>query len=197
MALTNIEAVRLKTSDQQMIHREAGVGDGETSEFKMELDQILTSPVPRVWKANVLLTTPAAYTIDLTNGIVTFVTIPAVNVELIFEYTSAVFTDAEVQFFLDEASGNTTLAAALNLFAWAASAAKLAKKETLAGGGGIGSVTLDLAVRSKELRESAKAYITQYQTLEGTGYAIDSITQVAWTSQLAEKQLVAWLLRDY
>lgn len=196
MALTNIEAVRLKTSDQPTIHREAGVGDGQTSEFKMELDQILVSPVSRVWKNNVLLATPTAYTIDLFNGIVTFVVIPAVNDELIFEYTAAVFTDAEVQFFLDEASSNTTLAAALNLFAWATSAAKLAKKETLAGGGGIGSVTLDLSVRAKELRESAKAYLTQYQTLDGSGYAIDSVTQLAWTTQLAERQLVAWLLRD-
>lgn len=187
MALTDIEAIRLKSSDQPVLHREAATGDGETVGFRMEASPVLTSPGLRVWLNDVLLTETTDYTIDAVNGIITFVSIPASNDDLVFEYTSVVFTDDEVQRFLDDASGSTTLGTALMLMAWATRASVAARKESLTQGGPLGAVTIDSSVRSKELRASAQAYFTQYQTMEGTGYSIDGLTEIAWTEQMGHR----------
>lgn len=192
MALTDIQAVRLKTSDRAVLRRNVWQADGEASDIKLEAAPDLSSVL--VWKDGDLLTVTTDYTVDTDNGVVHINAVPDVGANFTIEYTSVVFTDDEMQFFLDEAAGNTTLASAFVLFAWAANASKLAKKESAGGGGGFGNVTLDTAVRSRELRESAKGFLTQYQTFEGTGAAVELITQVGWTDATRDRQIIRQIL---
>lgn len=192
MALTDIEAIRLKTSDRAKLRRNVWEADGEASDIKLEFDPDLSTM--RVWKNGGLLTVTTDYVVDTDNGVVHINALPAIGDDFTVEYTSVVFTDEELQFFLDEAAGNTTLASAFVLFAWASNAAKNAKKESAAGGGGFGSVTLDLAVRARELREAAKGFLDQYQTFEGKGAAVELITQVGWTDATRDRQILRQLL---
>lgn len=196
MALTDIEAVRLKTSDKPTYRRDQTEGDGERTMFHVEHRPVLSTPALKVYVDDVLQVVTTDYTLDATNGIVTFVDTPSVNSKVVFEYYSVVFTDDEVQLFLTEASGDTTLAAALNLFAWAASAAEMARKESAAGGGGFGSVTMDTAVRAKELRAAAQGFIDQYQMFNGTGQSYEGITTFAWTEQTASRMFIQGFERD-
>src|SRR5262245_11165337 len=127
MALTDIEAVRLKASDQPKLYRESWAGDGVTSIIHVEVGSIATSPAPKVWKNNVLQTETTHYIVDYENGLITIVgPAPSLGDDFIIEYSATVYTDEEVDHFLTEASGNTTLAAAFMLYAWSANAAKLA-----------------------------------------------------------------------
>ena len=192
------DSVRLKTSDQPVIRREKARGDGVTSDWKLELDTVLSSYAVQVRVDNILQTDPTDYTVDYNNGIILFTAAPVLNSNLIFQYMGVVYTDAEIEVFLTEAGGNTDFAAAKNLMAWAANAAKLAKKESLSGGGGIGAVTLDLAVRAEQLRAAAKAYMDLYKdTAVDTIYGpAEGITEPIWTEQMVSRTIEQELIRN-
>jgi hypothetical protein len=196
MSLSDIAAIRLLTSDQPVLRQQQWQANGETAELRLEVGDILADPAPRVWEDNDLLTEGTDYTIDYTYGRLIFPTVPDADTLYTVEFVAVVYTDAEVQHFLDRAIGDTTLAAVGILWAWAASAAKRAKKETLSGGGAAGLVTVDTGVTARELRESAKALFQHWQTTEGSGALAESMTEVAWTPQQAERMIVARLLRD-
>jgi len=197
MALSDIAAVRLNVSDKPTLLREAWTADGETSEIRLASYPVQASPVPRIYRTSVLLATPADYTLDLATGVLSLVVTPLINVEFVFEYYATVFTDAEIQNFLDKGNGDTWLASAYTLLAMAVDAARIARRETLAGGGGFGATTIDTSVRAKELREQAKAFIDLYNTYgEGTNVAEEGITEVAWTEAMAERWVVRELLNN-
>jgi hypothetical protein len=186
--MTNIEAVRLKTSDKSVITREKGVGNGVDKYFKMKSSNLLASPPIEVRSNSVLLTVGADYTVDIINGIVTFLVTPVDGAQLEFTYYWSVFSDDEIQFFLDEDGGNTTVAAAHVLLAWAADAAKLAKRQTLSGGGGLGQTVIDTSVIAKELRATAKALIDTEQSL-GESIPAEGLTEIPWTEQMYKRQV--------
>jgi hypothetical protein len=191
MTLTAIEAIRLKTSDRPVLRRVVWTADGEGQDIKLEFRDASTI---KVWQDDNLLVLAVDYTVDAVNSVVHVNALPLVNSEFVIEYTSNVFTDEELQLFLDEASGDTTLASAFTLWAWAADAAKLAKKESASGGGGFGAVTLDLAVRARELREAAKGYMDQYQLFEGVGVPVEMLTEVGWTEETRRRMIIRQIL---
>jgi hypothetical protein len=195
VSLTDTQAVRLKASDQPMFHREGWTGDGITSDVKLEFYPILSTPTPKVYKNDTLLVSPINYTIDLDNGIVAFTVMPVLDDDVVFEYSSIVFTDEEIDWFLTNA-GSVTLATVNLLLAWSADAAKGARKESLAGGGGMGSMTISTDMRSRELRETAKAYFTQYQAAENLGVAAEYITEIAWNDFMAERAIYNGLIEN-
>lgn len=195
MVLTDIQAVRLKTSDKSNITREQVTADGESQHFKLERQPVVTSTL-QLWVDDVLTT--VGFTVNEIDGVVSFATAPSVNQQLEFQYYWSIYTDEEVQHFLDESSGNITVASARLLLALSADAAKLAQRETLQGGGGIGAVTRDTAVTSKELRETAKAFIEHailVYSLEGVEPA-DGLTEIPWTTFNLESLLEQDWLRE-
>jgi hypothetical protein len=183
MSLTDIEAVRLKSSDKSSITREQGVGDGDSTHFKLGHQSILSSPDIEV-RINDTVTT--AYTMDHANGIVTFTTAPLGQTALVdadqleFVYYWSVFSDNEVQYFIDEAGGNVTIATARLLLAIAADASKVAQRQSLAGGGGLGAVTIDTSVTARELRATAAALVEMEGQISDTVPA-EGLTEPAWT----------------
>jgi hypothetical protein len=196
VALTDIQAIRLKVADQPVFQREQWTADGVTSEIRLGVFPVLADPAPRIWKNSTLLVETTDYTIDYENGIVSFVTLPSAGDAIVLDYSAVVWTDEEIEYFLGEGAGSTTLATVYMLLAWAASAAKIAKKETLAGGGGLGMTTVDTAVRARELRETAKAYYSQWEKDEGGSVPFEVITEVAWTHMQAERMVVERYIRE-
>jgi hypothetical protein len=198
MALTPIEQVRLKTSDQPVFIREDQLsGNGVDTYFKL-INSELIPALPPVVYVNGVVTPAVNYAVNYSVGSITFVAPPGNDVPLIFEYWTTVYTDEEVEQFLTEAGGNTDYAAAKNLFAWAANASKLAKKETLAGGGGRGEVILDLSVTAEQLRKSAQSYLNNYKetaTDDQFGPA-DGITEIPWTEQMLDRILEQEIVRN-
>lgn len=193
--MTTIEAVRLKSSDKSVITREKTTGTGEDQYIKLKNTNILTSPAPSVTKNGVALTEGVDYTINYSQGVVTFTTIPAQGSILEFTYYWSVFSDAEVQYFLDESGANVTIATAHLLLAWAADAARLAKRQTLSGGGGLGQVVLDTSVAAKELRATAKALIDTQADL-GESIPAEGFTQIPWTEQIYQREVDQHLIRE-
>jgi hypothetical protein len=180
MVLSDIDAVRLKTSDRSTITREVVTADGQSSYFKLGHEPLIAGSL-QLWIDDVLTST--GFTVDETNGVVAFADAPAVNSKLEFQYYWSLFSDEQIQHFLDESTGSVPLASARLLLALAADAAKVAERETLQGGGGLGAVTRDTAVTAKELRETAKAIIefeVSISELEGIE-AADGLTEIAWT----------------
>ena len=176
--MTDIEIVRLKTSDKSNLQREKFVGDGYRTNYVLKFQNILASPAMRVFINNTLT---SDYTIDLINGLLIFNNAPVVGANIEVDYFCATYSDAEIQVFLDEAGGNTDLAAVRNLLSWAASQARLAMRETLSGGAGVGQVTRDTSVVAKELREAAKALKELYDTGQTSAdYQSEGLTEVAW-----------------
>lgn len=195
MTLTAIDAVRLKTSDKSEITREVAVANGTQLYWKLQHSPVLLLPVLEVRKNGTLLTEITHYTVDLTYGIVTFATLPALGDDLEFSYYWSIFSDDEVQYFIDEAAGDVTIASARLLLAWAADAAKLAKRQTLSGGGGLGQVVIDTSVAAKELRETAKALIGTEQEL-GESIPAEGLTEPAWTEAMYKRQLDQHYVRE-
>lgn len=193
MSLTDIEIVRLRSSDKSIITRESATGDGQAKYYKLAHAPILSTPALEVRLNNVLQTLTTHYTVDLVQGIVTFISVPAVNDEIEFTYYWSIFTDAEVQYFLDDAGSNTTIATAKLLLAIAADASKVAQRQSLAGGGGLGAVTLDTSVTARELRNTAKALIEMEADI-GTSIPAEGITEPVWTEagyrELLEQHVV-------
>lgn len=195
--LTDIQAVRLKTGDKSIITREVARGNSNTTIYKLSHEVILTIPVPQVWVNNVLMVEFADFTINYEHGIISFNVPPPNDEEVIFQYYWAVYNNEEVQYFLDESGGNTTFAASKLLYALAADAAKVAMRETLAGGSSFGSITKDTSLTAQELRETAKALQSQYLEEEGGANApVDGLTEVPWTEQTWSQIEGQHLVRD-
>ena len=113
-----------------------------------------------------------------------FAVAPAANDVLIFQYYASVWTDVEIEDFLSQYGSNINITSAHILFAWAADAAKLAKRETLSGGGGVGAVTRDTSVAARELRNTAKAIMdweVEYGESLGSQIPAEGLTEVPWT----------------
>lgn len=195
MTLTSIEAVRLKTADRSQITRETATGNGTDTYYKLGHDLILVSPAIEVRKNGALQVVTTEYTIDTAHGILTFVSTPAPNDELEFTYYWSLFSDDEVQYFIDEAGGNITIAAAKLLLAWAADAARLAKRQTLSGGGGLGQVVVDTSVAARELRDTAKALIDTEQDL-GESIPAEGFTEIPWTEAMYKRGIEQHFTRD-
>ena len=193
--MTPIEAVRLKSSDKSVITREKTKATGEDQFFKMKNTNILVLPAPSVTANGVLLTAGVNYTVDYAQGIFSFTVSPVVNTILEFTYYWSVFSDVEVQYFLDEGGANVTIATAHLLLAWAADAARLAKRQTLSGGGGLGQVVIDTSVAAKELRATAKALIDTQADL-GTSIPAEGFTEIPWTEQVYNRQRDQHLIRE-
>jgi hypothetical protein len=190
MALTDLQKLRLRIADQAAFHREEKAQEetGNTF-FRLDYSNVVASPAPVVRLNGALQTVTTDYTIDLSSGGITFVTAPDLGDVITIEYTATTFTDEELEFFLAEAGDSITLAAANTLLAWAALMAQQARKESLSGGGGMGSMSITTDARARELRETAKAYYTQYQTEEGSGLPVEYITEVAWTEHMEHRML--------
>lgn len=193
MTLSNIEAVRLKSSDRSTITREEGIGTGVDTIFKLGHQRILTSPDIEVRVNN---SPVATITVDYANGIVTFDDPPVLNVEIEFIYYWSIFSDEEVQYFLDEAGGNVTVATARLLLAIAADASKVAQRQAMAGGGGLGSVTLDTSVTARELRNTAQAYLQMEKDISSTEPA-EGLTEVIWDEAAYQQAVEQDLIRNF
>jgi hypothetical protein len=195
--VTDIETVRLKTSDRPRLYREQAEGNGSTTDWRLEAHPLLPTPVPRVWQNDTELTVVTHFTVDYEDGIISLLTAPALGDELVFEYMAVVFSDADVEQFLADAGGSTLLGSAFLLQAWSAEMAKVARRETINGGGPLGAVTTDTAVRAKELRESSRAYLDMYRSSDAEGGgAYDSLTRVAWTHWVAQDIVLDELFAD-
>ena len=195
MALTDIERIRIKIADKSTIVRELAEGDGAAKFFKLNNQNVGTSPAIQVWINNILQTDPANYSTDVVNGIVSFVTAPAVNDDIIFQYYWTLFTDNEVQDFLDENGGSVNIASAKLLYALAANAALLAKRSTLSGGSGLGSITEDTSVAARELRAAAKGLI-ELEGQIGSEIPAEGFTEIPWTEQVYRRQIEQEIIRD-
>lgn len=176
--MDDISTVRLKTSDKSTITREVSKGDGTSAYWKMGHAPIISSPDIEVRIDGILQV--GGYTVDHDNGVVVFSSPPTVNSEMDFQYYWAVFSDEEIQAFIDEAGGNLTVASARALLAMAADAAKIAKRYTLSGGGGLGQVVNDTSVAAKELRATARELITMEAEL-GESIPAEGLTEIPWT----------------
>lgn len=190
--MENIDLVRLKTSDKSSITREVSTGDGTSTYFKLGHEPILDTPAIEVRKNGGVIT---AYTADTTNGVVTFDTAPAVNDTLDFTYYWAIFTDTEIQAFLDESGANVTIASARLLLALAADSARLAKRMTLSGGSGMGMVIQDTSVAARELRETAK-YLIQMESDLGESIPAEGLTEIPWTEFEYQKEVEQSVIRN-
>jgi hypothetical protein len=195
MTLTDVEAVRLKASDKSVIEREKVVTSGEDQYYKLSNTNILASPAPSITLDGVPQTEGVDYTIDYAQGVVSWVAVLTVNRSLEFTYYWSVFSDTEIQYFLDEAGGNVTIATAKLLLAWAADAARLAKRQTLSGGGGLGQVVIDTSVAAKELRATAKALIDTEADL-GESIPAEGLTEIPWTEQVYHRQVDQHFIRE-
>lgn len=179
MTLTVLQQLRLAISDKPIITRETSRGDGLAKYFRLGNSGLQTNPPPEVRIDGALKTETSDYTVNYEQGIITFVGTPAINTNIDFIYYWTIFTDEELQFFLDDAGGNRVIAAANALMAWAADAAKIAKRQTMSGGGGLGQVVMDTSVTAKELRSTAQALI-QMERDQGEAIPAEGLTEVAW-----------------
>jgi hypothetical protein len=179
------------------IREDQWAGNGVDTYYKLNNSELIAAPAPVVYKAGVIVPS-GQYVVNLPVGSITFSVAPANDDALVFEYWTIVYTDAEVDQFISEAGGNTDYAAAKNLFAWAANASKLAKKETLAGGGGRGEVILDLSVTAEQLRKSAQSYLNNYkETASDDQFGpADGITEIPWTEQMLDRILEQEIIRN-
>lgn len=196
--MNDIDAVRLKTSDRSAITREEAKGDDVTRYFKLGHNRIITTPDIEVRINDVLQ--GGGYTVDYENGIVIFTVPPAgqtgtTEADLIsFVYYWSIFSDAEVQYFLDDSGGNVTIASAKLLLATAADASKVAQRQSMAGGGGLGSVTLDTSVTSRELRATAQALVSMEGDI-GTSIPAEGLTEPNWTEQVYQQSVGQRIIR--
>lgn len=199
MTLSDIAAVRLKSSDKSSLTREEAVGDGESAYFKLSHAPILSSPDIEVRKNSSIIVT--GFTVDYANGIVAFTSPPAGQTALVdadqleFIFYWSIFTDAEVEYFIEAAGGNITVATAYLLLAIAADASKVAQRQSLAGGGGLGAVTIDTSVTARELRNTARELITLEAEISDTVPA-EGLTEPAWTEAGYRQGLEQGLIRN-
>ena len=178
---TTLERVRRAISDKPTYRRESVTAQGGVTRYQLDHSPISDLVVS---VDSVVQTLTTHYTVDEDNGVIDFVTAPTANSTLLFTYYSLVWTDIEIQDYLDQYGDNVNISAAHILMAWAADVARLAKRETRSGGGGLGSITVDTSVAAKELRNTAKALMDwelEYGDDAGTSIAAEGITEVPWT----------------
>lgn len=190
MALTGIEQIRLRIGDRPRFNREQFDGDGVLNEFDLQHSPVTALPAPAIWVNDVSKVEGVDFTIDYLHGIVTFVAAPLVNKVVIVQYSSVVWSDAEITDFLETSDNSVTLAAYQLLYAWAALISRDVIKESRSGGGGMGAITIDTSVRAREMRATADALKKQYDQYEGTGDAVEFLTEIAWTDQMADR--IVW-----
>jgi hypothetical protein len=190
---TDIEKVRQKIGDRRVVHRKEAVGDGATTFFQLD-------PYPvedlTVWVDGVI---SVAYTLDAANGLVEFTAAPAANLALVFQYYAVIWTDTEIQDFLTDNGSNVNISSAMMLLAWAADAARLAKRETRSGGGGLGAYTVDTSVAARELRNTAETYLEyerEYGAMTGTHVPAEGLTEVPWTEAAASDRNYQRIIRE-
>lgn len=195
--MTDIATVRLNVQDKSTLKREKFVGDGTRTTFTLEKQNILASPAVRVSLANVFQT--SGYTVDLVNGILTFSVAPVAGVSIDVDYFFGVFSDAEIQTFLDASFGNTDMASGRLLLSWSASQARLAMRETLSGGAGMGQTTRDTSVVAKELREAAKVFmdLASSPNAAGDDYQIDGVTEPIWNDFSMREAIEQDIVRNW
>lgn len=198
MAINNRDAVRLRISDKSLLTREVADGMGSNKIYRVQHAPVVNNPPMQIWVNNVAQVLTTDYTLDEANGVVTFVVTPPAGQEIIFQYYWSVWSDVDLDYFVANASDNVLLASANVLLAWAADAAKIAKRETLQGGPGLGLVTRDTSVAARELREMAKMYLDLYnrQDPEGLDAPADGITEVPWTEQTYNRMLDQEIIRE-
>jgi hypothetical protein len=196
MSLTSIEAVRLKSSDKSAITKEEAVGDGVSKFFKLGHAPVMSSPDIEIRINDVIQV--GGFTVDYINGIVAFAAAPVIGAQIDFIYYWSIFTDNEVDYFLSESGGDVTVATARLLLAIAADAAKVAQRQSLAGGGGLGAVTIDTSVTARELRNTAAALLDQ-KRLEISTAALDpaeGLTEPLWTEFSYQEALAQHIIRE-
>jgi hypothetical protein len=191
--MDNISAVRLKSSERSVLTKEVGIGNGTSFFWKLAHAPILTSPSDIQIRVNGTIV--ANYTVDYPNGVVTFNSAPAIDAEIEFTYYWSIFTDVEIQYFLDDSGGITDIAAAKVLLAIAADASKVALRESQAGGGGLGAVSIDTSVRARELRNTAQALITAQATI-GANVPAEGLTEINWNEQVYDTSIAQRIIRD-
>lgn len=196
MSLTAVEAVRLKSSDKSTITREVVTGNGADKHFKLGHNPVVSSPAPEVRLNDAVLVEGVDYTVNYEQGIISMTLIPVIGASLEFIYYWSIFSDVEVEYFLEEGGGNVTIATAKLLLAWAADAAKLAKRQTLSGGGGLGQVVVDTSVAAKELRTTAQALIDTEQDL-GESIPAESLTEIPWTEMSYRQAIGQHVVREH
>ena len=190
MALSTLERLRRKIGDRSAIRRETSTADGLSTNFKLKLSPVNATPVPQVWLDDTLLTEGVDYSVNYEDGVIIFSNAPTVNQKLVFQYYAVVWTDVDLQDYLDQYSDNVNISAAHVLLSWAADAARLAKRETLSGGGGLGAVTKDTSVAARELRNTAKALMDweiEYGDTLGSQVPADGLTEIPWTEAAFEE----------
>jgi hypothetical protein len=195
-----LDIVRLKAGDKPRLRREEGRGDGQAKVFRLTFFPVVSSPALLVFVNQALKATPADYSVNSDQGVITFTAAPAENASIIFEYYAVIFTDEEVGVFVSEAGGNSDFATAKMLMAWAANHSKLAQRETVAGGGGMGLVTRDTSLAATQLRETAKAFMDLYDLSPDSPTSTTpsmGLTEVVWTEQMAERLYNQQIVRDY
>jgi hypothetical protein len=190
--MTGIEAVRLRSSDKSVLTSETDTYNGDTAVWKLGHGNISGLTVRR---NGALLTEGSDYTVDAVNGLVTIALSLAVGDKLIFEYYWSIFSDVEVQYFVDESGGDITVATAKLLLAIAADASKVAQRQSMAGGGGLGAVTLDTSVTARELRNTAKALLEMERDVSQTIPA-DGLTEPHWTEFNSRDSVEQHLIRE-
>jgi hypothetical protein len=194
----SVTAVRLKTSDRVHFAREELVGDGESLVFQLAHSCILDTPPFTVTVNGAALTT-AGYSLDQTYGVVTLTALPAVNDKIIFNYGWAIFSDEEIQYFIGDADGNLTIAAARCLLAWAADAAKLSIRETLSGGTGSArtsaQTTRDTTTAAVQLRAMASALI-KFESDLGESIPAEGISEIIRTDFDYERAVMQNIIRN-
>lgn len=195
MTLSTIDKIRLRSSDKPTLTREVATATGADIYFKLERAPMATAPAPQVRVGGVVKTENVDYTVDYSNGVITFVVAPAVNVDVEFIYYWMIFTDAEIQDFYDEAGSSLALATAKVLMAIAADASKVAQRNAMAGGGGLGSVTLDTSVTARELRATAQA-ILEMEAKSGETIPAEGLTEVLWTEFQSGSNVEQQIIRN-
>jgi hypothetical protein len=194
--VTPVESVRLSTGDKSSLERKRTTGNGVDRFFELGHEPVIQSTPPVVTLANVPQVEGVNYTVDYINGTITFSVAPAANAEIVILYYWSVFSDAEIQHFLDASGSSSNLATARVLLAMAADAARIAKRETLSGGGGSGTRTIDTSVAAKELRETARAFVEIYNQEEGTNFPAEGLTEVPWTEFTKEQAMIQDWIRE-
>src|SRR6185503_2207801 len=96
---------------------------------------------------------------------------------------------------IDAAGGDVTTATAQVLLAIAADASKIAQRQSLAGGGGLGAVTIDTSVAARELRNTAQALIDTARQVDNTTPA-EGITEPLWTEFSYQESIDQSLIRN-
>lgn len=196
MSLTATDAVRLNTGDKSSLERKRVVGNGVDKFFELGHQPVISSTPPVVTVANVLQVENADYVVDYLNGNLLFAVAPAANAEIIILYYWSVFSDEQVQHFLDSSNGNPNLASARLLYAMAADAARIAKRQTVSGGGGSGTSTIDTSVAARELRATAESFVNIYNAEEGTSFPVEGLTEVPWTEFSLEEGYLQDIIRN-